>query len=99
MLRQCSHDKCGMRDRQKIIKMSGVETRMKSRAIISNGMDSGSSSLKDLWNCSNRKKHKIAVYLGMPTLKKVDFRGILGTRFLAKALEFLKIGKIEGIRK
>jgi len=39
------------------------------------------------------------VYLGMPTLKKVDSRGILGTRFLAKALEFLKIGKIEGIRK
>jgi len=50
-------------------------------------------------NCSNRKKHKIAVYLDMPTLKKVDFRGILGTRFLAKALEFLKIGKIERIRK
>jgi len=50
-------------------------------------------------NCSNRKKHKIAVYLGMPTLKKVDYRGILGTRFLAKSLEFLKIGKIEGIRK
>ncbi len=51
---------------QKIIKMSDVETRMKSRAIISNGMDSGSSSLKDLWNCSNRKKHKITVYLSIP---------------------------------
>jgi len=50
-------------------------------------------------NCSNRKKHKITVYLGMPTLKKVDSMGILGTRFLAKPLEFLKIGKIEGIRK
>ena len=78
--------------------MSGVETRMKSRAIISNGMDSGPSSLKDLWNGSDRKKHKIAVYLGMPTLKKVDCRGILGIRFLVKFQELLKIGKIEGIR-
>ena len=72
MFRQCGYDKCGVRDRQKIIKMR---------------------------NSSHRKKHKITVYLGMPTLKKVDCRGILGTRFLVKFQELLKIGKIEGMSK
>ena len=42
---------------------------------------------------------KIMVYLGMPKLKKVDSRGILGIRFLVKFQELLKIGKIEGMSK